>query len=237
MIRCAVGAVAQQFADVERRPLVGDDFRVIGEQRRRHGGGVRRHAGAEIEGDAVEMIARPGRAIATAFLQAGDVRIAEIPAARALGEVAAECREVADLRRGQAERRRGDARIGRADARVGGNGGDGGEGADGGRAVGAPAYADGVGRGGKIDQRSGRDAAAPPFAEIGAGGAEFGRAGLGHRCGRHAAVLPFSADIRRSGRIGISVSLTPVALRMALASAGDVGTVATSPIPTLPPST
>ena len=43
--------------------------------------------------------------------------------------------------------------------------------------------------------------------------------------------------MRRSGRIGSSVSLMPVALQMALAIAGDVGTVATSPMPTLPPST
>ena len=95
-----------------------------------------------------------------------------------------------------------------------------------------------VGRGVEIDQRSPRDAAAPPLGKVGAGGTEFGALGESrHRCGRHAAVLPFKAEISRSGRIGISVSLTPVALRMALASAGEVGTVATSPIPTLPPST
>ena len=50
-------------------------------------------------------------------------------------------------------------------------------------------------------------------------------------------VLPFSAAISRSGRIGSSVSRMPVALQMALAMAGEVGTVATSPMPTLPPST
>ena len=47
----------RQFADRKPAPLAGDDFGIIGEQRRRHGGGMRRHAGAEIEGDAVEMIA------------------------------------------------------------------------------------------------------------------------------------------------------------------------------------
>jgi hypothetical protein len=46
---------------------------------------------------------------------------------------------------------------------------------------------------------------------------------------------PFQCGDQRSGRIGISVSRMPVALRMALAIAGEVGTVATSPMPTLPP--
>ena len=58
------------------------------------------------------------------------MRIAKIPAARALGEVAAERGEMADLRRGETECRGRDARIGRREARVGGDRGDGGEGAD-----------------------------------------------------------------------------------------------------------
>ena len=37
----------------------------------------------------------------------------------------------------------------------------------------------------------------------------------------------------RSGRIGISARRTPIALKIAFATAGDVGTVATSPMPTL----
>ena len=51
-----------------------------------------------------------------------------------------------------------------------------------------------------IDQRSRRDAAAPPFGEVGAGGAEFapGCDG-GHGCGCHAAALPFSAAIEAVG--------------------------------------
>src|SRR5258705_13049889 len=96
---------------------------------------------------------------------------------------------------------------------------------------------DGVGRGRDIDQRSCRDAAAPSFAKIGAGGAEFGLLHGGNGCGVHAAALPFKAATRRSGRIGSAVNLMPVALQTALAIAGDVGTVATSPMPTLPPST
>ena len=88
---------------------------------------MRRHAGAEIEGDAVEVIARPRRAIAAALLQAGDMRIAKIPAARTLREVAAERGEMTDLRRGETQCGRRDAGIGRRDARVGADRGDGGE--------------------------------------------------------------------------------------------------------------
>ena len=66
------------------------------------------------------------------------MRIAEIPAARTLREIAAERGEMADLRRGEAQRGGRDAGIGRRDARVGGDRGDGGEGADAGGAVGAP---------------------------------------------------------------------------------------------------
>ena len=65
--------------------------------------------------------------------------------------------------------------------------------------VGAPMHADRVGRGDDIDQRSRRDAAAPPFGEIGAGGAEFRACGGGHGCRRHAAALPLSAAIEAVG--------------------------------------
>ena len=51
---------------------------------------MRCHAGTEIEGDAVEMIARSRRTIRSALPEAGDIRIAVVPAARALREVAAE---------------------------------------------------------------------------------------------------------------------------------------------------
>src|SRR5213080_4607053 len=184
---------------------------------------MRGHAGAEIEGDAIEMIAAAGGTIRSALLEAGDMRIAVVPAARALGEVAAERGQMTDLRRCEAKRCSRKAWIGAVDAR---------------RSVDAPVDPDRVGPSSNIDQRSLRNAAAPPFGKVGTGGAEFGaRGGGGHGCGPHAAALPFSAAIRRSGRIGISVSLMPIALRIAFAIAGDVGTVATSPIPTLPPST
>src|SRR3989442_591390 len=99
---------------------------------------MRRDAGAEVEGDAIEMIARPRRAIAAALFQAGDVRIAKVPAARTLREIATERGEVTDLRRGEARSAGGDAGIGVLDPLVGGDIGDGGKGADGGGAVAAP---------------------------------------------------------------------------------------------------
>ena len=199
---------------------------------------MRGHAGAEIEGDAIEMIAAAGGTIRSALLEAGDMRIAVVPAARALGEVAAERGQMTDLRRCEAKRCSRKAWIGAVDARIGCDRGDRGESADARRSVDAPVDPDRVGPSSNVDQRSLRNAAAPPFGKVGTGGAEFGaRGGDGDGCGCHAAALPFSAAIRRSGRIGISVSLIPIASRMALAIAGDVGTVATSPIPTLPPST
>src|SRR6266436_4765621 len=199
---------------------------------------MRGHAGAEIEGNAIEMIAGAGWTIRSALLEAGDMRIAIVPAARALGEVAAERRKMTDLRRCESKRCGRKARIGLVDARIGCDRSDRGESADARGPVDAPFDSDRVGPSSNIDQWTLRNSAAPPFGKVGTGGAEFGAlGGGGHGCGRHAAALPFSAAIRRSGRIGISVSLMPVALRMALARAGDVGTVATSPIPTLPPST
>ncbi len=102
MVGRAVGAVAEDIADRQPAPLVGGDCRLIGQQRRRHGGGMRRDAWAEIESHAIEMIAGAGRTIRAALLQAGDIRIAIIPAARALGEIAAERGEMPDLRRGEA---------------------------------------------------------------------------------------------------------------------------------------
>jgi len=57
MIGSAIGAVAEDVRDGQRLPLVGRDRRIISEQRHRHGGGMRRHAGAEIERHAIEMIA------------------------------------------------------------------------------------------------------------------------------------------------------------------------------------
>ena len=78
---------------------------------------MRGHAGAEIEGDAIEMIAAAGGTIRSALLEAGDMRVAIIPAARALREVAAERGEMTDLRRRKATRCRGNAGIVFRDAR------------------------------------------------------------------------------------------------------------------------
>src|SRR6185295_19825938 len=108
---------------------------------------MRRHAGAEVESDMIEMVARSGRTIRSALLQASDMRISKIPAARTLREIAAKRREVADLRRRQTLRGRGNARIRRGDARVRGDGGNGAEGADTQSSLSAPMHPDHVGRG------------------------------------------------------------------------------------------
>src|SRR3954454_5696546 len=134
---------------------------------------MRGDAGAEIERDAVKMIAGAGGTLAAALLQTRDVRIAKIPAARTLREVAAERGEMTDLRGGETKRRSGKSGIGLRDAGVGCDRGDGGERADARRAVRAPVYSDGVGACGKFDQRACRNAAAPAFGEVGAGGTEF----------------------------------------------------------------
>src|SRR5215213_11092875 len=105
---------------------------------------MRCHAGAEVEGCVIEMIAGSRRTVGPAFLQAGDMRIAKIPAARTLREIAAEGGEVADLRRRQAERGRRNAWIGRGDARIRGDGGNGVEGADAQTPLGAPMHPDRV---------------------------------------------------------------------------------------------
>src|SRR4051794_38061769 len=141
---------------------------------------MRRHAGAEIKRHVIEMIARSCRTIRPAFLQAGDMRISKIPAARTLREITAKRREVTDLWRCQTLRGCGNARIRRGDARVRGDGGNAGEGADAQAPLSAPMRSDHVGGGGYVDQRSRRDAAAASLGEVGAGGAEFARWRGGH---------------------------------------------------------
>src|SRR5258708_12109963 len=143
-----------------------------------------------------------------------------------------------DLRGGETKRCSRQTWISLRDTDIGCDRGDGGERPDPRRAVRVPGDPDGVGRPGDIDQRSPRKPAAPAFGKIGTGGAEFGSfRESGHRCGCHAAALLFNAAIRRSGRIGISVIRIPIALRMALAIAGEDCTVSTPPMPTRPPTT
>ena len=67
-------------------------------------------------------IACARRTIAAALLQAVDMRIAKIPAARTLREVAAERRQMPNLRRGETRGRGRQARIGRGDSVIAGNG-------------------------------------------------------------------------------------------------------------------
>src|SRR3954451_3802288 len=99
---------------------------------------MRRDARAEIESHAVAMVANSRRTIAAALLQAIDMRVAIVPAARALGEVAADCCEMADLRSSEAQRGGGKSRIRLRDALVGGDGRDGREGPDARRPVRVP---------------------------------------------------------------------------------------------------
>src|SRR3954454_18400005 len=120
------------------------------------------------------MIAGAGGTLRSALFETRDVRIAKIPAARTLREVAAERGEMTDLRDRETKRRSGKTGIGLRDAGVGRNRGDGGERADARRTVRAPVYPDGVGACGNIDQRSLRNAAPSSFGQICAGGAEFG---------------------------------------------------------------
>ncbi len=63
----------------------------------------------------------------------------------------------------------------------------------------APMHPDRIGRGGDIDQRSRRDAAAPPLGEIGAGGAEFGRVRGGHGCRKSCGGPPFECGDQTVG--------------------------------------
>src|ERR1700675_696091 len=109
---------------------------------------MRGHAGAEIESDVVEMIAGAGGTIRSALLEAGDMRIAIVPAARALGEVAAERGQMTDLRRCEAKRCSRQAWIGLIDARVGCDRGDRSESADARSSVGAPFDPDCLGHSG-----------------------------------------------------------------------------------------
>src|SRR3954452_17833050 len=103
---------------------------------------MRRHASADIEGDAVEMIPGAGGTLRSAFLQAGELRIAKIPTARTLREVAAERGEMTDLRGGETLRGGGKTGICFADARVGRYRSDGSEGADTSSALRIPGYPD-----------------------------------------------------------------------------------------------
>src|SRR6202166_3277339 len=132
---------------------------------------MRGHAGAEIEGNAVEMIAAARGTVRAAFLEAGDMRIAIVPEARALREDAAERRQMTDLRCGEAKRRSRKGRIGLVDARVRCDRGDRGESADARSPVGAAFDTHRIGHGCDIDQRTSRKSAASPFGKVSTGGA------------------------------------------------------------------
>jgi hypothetical protein len=127
------------------------------------------------------MVARSRGAVRAALLQAIDMRFAEIRAARALGEVAAERRDMPDLRRGKPLRARSQRRIGFDDARVGSDCLNRRQRADRSRAIRSPRDCR-IALAGNVDHRALRDAAAPAFGKIGSGGAQFRCCSLrGHR--------------------------------------------------------
>src|SRR5262249_943274 len=118
MVCGAVGAVADEIRQRQSAAPVCCDRRIISEQRHGHGRRMRGHARPEIEGGVIEMIARSRRTLGAALLETADLRIAEIPAARTLSEVAAERCQMPDLRRSEALRGCGDAGIGTRDALI-----------------------------------------------------------------------------------------------------------------------
>ena len=81
-------------------------------------GGMDRDAGVGAEQGMKLVLAIAGRAVAAALQPAGDVRAAEVPAARPLQEIAADRRHIAKLGRGRRRGRFRQRRIARPDQRV-----------------------------------------------------------------------------------------------------------------------
>jgi hypothetical protein len=79
---------------------------------------MRRDAGAEVEADAEQVVARAGGAVLAALLQAADSRVAVVPAAVALQQVSSDGPGGADLRRCERSRGVREARIGDGEAGV-----------------------------------------------------------------------------------------------------------------------
>src|ERR1700724_3369002 len=142
---------------------------------------MRCDAGSEIEGDAVEVIALARRTDSAALLEAGNVRVAIVPTARTLREVASKRCNMPYLRRCESFGRRGQTRIGRVECRVGRDRRDTGERTDPGRAARVPRNVRDAGGTHQVDQGSARYAAAPPLRKVGPCGAEFGPL-CGRRC-------------------------------------------------------
>src|ERR1700676_4400749 len=135
---------------------------------------MRRDAGSEIEGDAVEVIALARRTDSAALLDAGNVRIAIVPTARTLGEIASKRCDMPYLRRCESFGGRGQTRIGRVELRVGRDRRDTGERTDTGRAARAPRNVRDAGGTHRITQWSGYSDAAPPLQKVGPCGSQFG---------------------------------------------------------------
>src|SRR5579883_2511545 len=124
------------------------------------------------------MVAVAGRTIMSTLLEAGDMRIAKIPASRTLREIASQRRHVPDLWRRKSACGGRQPPIGGAESCVGRKGCDGRKSADPRAAIFVPGDVGCISGADQIDDRSARHAATTPFRKIGAGGAKFGR-----RCG------------------------------------------------------
>src|ERR1700719_2572935 len=128
---------------------------------------MRCDAGSEIEGDAVEVIALARRTDSAALLEAGNVRVAIVPAARTLREIASKRCDMPYLRRCESFGRRRQTRIGRAEFWVCRDRRDTGERTEPGRAARVPRHVRDIGGTHQIDQESARYAAASPLRKVG----------------------------------------------------------------------
>src|SRR5271166_170124 len=164
---------------------------------------MRRDARPEIERNAIKVIALARRTVGAALLETGDMRVAVVPAARTLREIAAERRQTPDLRRRKAGGGGGKSRKSLGDPIVRSDGGDRRRGADSQSSSSSPDNRAHLGCRNDIDERAVRDATAASLREIRAGRAEFGRLGDRNNLS-HAAVLALRRPRSRSGRIGIS---------------------------------
>src|SRR5579864_9091079 len=114
IVRSAIPAITKEACNRQVRAPVRRDDGVTSQKGRSERGGMGRNAWAKIERNRIESITAPGRARAAALFQAGKGRIAEVPAARTLPQVAANGRNCPNLRRCQRVCGGGDPRIGGA---------------------------------------------------------------------------------------------------------------------------
>jgi hypothetical protein len=210
---------------------------LVGEQGHAEGGGVWRHARTEVEAHMQEVVARARRAIRSLLLEAGDVRVAVVPAAVALQQVPTEGAGRTDLRRCERRGRLREAGVGLREPGVGRQHGNRGKGADPGRAPFVPLQPVEPAQQGQVYRWPGAHPATQTLLEVSAAGAVLALGPNGfldcHRSGAHGPI-PSSS---RSGRIGSSYGRQPVALCTALPIEAATAMVESSPSPTPPPGT